>query len=244
MARLTAISIYCFIFDFLTNAYIRLCGLTPLETGPLPVNKGEVIAIRTGTVNFYIYKKDSFSIALDTGFSKLIVKRELLSAGVDLDRISAVFLSHSDFDHVGGLLLFKNAAVYLSRDEEQMITQRTARKFKVIYNGRIKKTYTLLKDNDEIAIGPIHIKAIETPGHTPGAISYLIDGSILFIGDAFRILEGKAQPLDKFFNTDQANHIESIKKLAQLENIKLVLTGHRGFCDAFDESIKHWRETR
>jgi len=33
-------------------------------------------------------------------------------------------LTHSDFDHAGGLSLFENAEIYLSRDEEQMITKK------------------------------------------------------------------------------------------------------------------------
>ena len=64
--------------------------------------------------------------------------------GIDQHQITHVFLTHSDFDHAGGLSLFENAEIYLSRDEEQMIT---------------KKKYTL------------------------GSMSYLMNDSLLFVGD-------------------------------------------------------------
>jgi glyoxylase-like metal-dependent hydrolase (beta-lactamase superfamily II) len=33
-----------------------------------------------------------------------------------------MYLTHSDFDHAGGLALFANAEIYLSSDEQPMIS--------------------------------------------------------------------------------------------------------------------------
>ncbi|MGZ5540013.1 MAG: hypothetical protein ACXW1O_08215 [Halobacteriota archaeon] len=52
-----------------------------------------------------------------------------------------MFLTHTDNDHVGGLNLFKNADVYLSIDEEQMINRTTPRFVGFVYNPPLKKTY-------------------------------------------------------------------------------------------------------
>ena len=41
----------------------------------------------------------------------------------------------------------------------------------------------LLDDGDVLDVGPFEIRAIHTPGHTPGCVSYLIDDA-LFVGDA------------------------------------------------------------
>ena len=201
----------------------------------------DIIVVRTGSANFYIYSKGTYSVVIDSGFGIPVIKRELKSLSVDPGRVSAVLLTHSDFDHTGGISLFHNATVYLSHNEEQMITKKTSRKYRIVYNGRIKGKYTLLRDDSEITIGPIHIRAIETPGHTPGSMSYLLDGAVLFTGDAFRILKGKVQPIGPFFNMDQNTHIESIKKVAQLKNIQLLLTGHRGYSSAFEDAMEHWK---
>ena len=40
----------------------------------------------------------------------------------------------------------------------------------------------LLQDGDEIAVGSLTLKALETPGHTPGSTSFVV-GSHLFTGD-------------------------------------------------------------
>lgn len=41
----------------------------------------------------------------------------------------------------------------------------------------------LLKEGDKIQLGNLEIKVVETPGHTPACISYLIEDSI-FVGDS------------------------------------------------------------
>ena len=46
------------------------------------------------------------------------------------------------------------------------------------YNG----AYTAVKEGDVIKFGDSELKVIETPGHSPGSISFLTDGA-LFVGD-------------------------------------------------------------
>ncbi|MCL2060484.1 MAG: MBL fold metallo-hydrolase [Oscillospiraceae bacterium] len=233
-------------FNFITDTYIWWKGLQPINTSMIIEN---LYAIKTGTVNFYVYKRDGTVIALDTGFCIRIIKRELNLMEIYPDIVSAVFLSHTDFDHSGGISVFTNASIYLSQDEEQLI-KRTgadtmahsrARKYGFVYNKKIKRPYHLLKNNEEVSIGAIKVRAIETPGHTPGSMSYLIDEAILFVGDAFRVINGMVQPLGEFYNMDQEEHLRSIRKLAKLQGVKLVLTGHRGYLDNFDTAAAQWR---
>ncbi len=122
------------------------------------------------------------------------MKREFSFLGINPNEITNLFLTHSDFDHASGLCVFQNAKIYLSSNEEPMITRTVARKYGIFYNKKIGRAYKLLKGNDEVIVGTIKIRAIETPGHTPGSMSYLIDDEILFVGDVFKLIDGKAYP--------------------------------------------------
>lgn len=226
------------IYDIFTAIFVKMNHVNPIETGKITDN---LFVVRTGTANFYIYKSGEDTVCFDCGFGKSQIIRELNNLDIDPKSITHVFLTHSDFDHAKGLSLFENAEIYLSFDEEQMITHKKARKFGLIYNPKVKDTYHLLKDNDVVAVGEAKIRAIATPGHTPGSMSYLINESILIVGDAFRILNGKVCPL-KYYNMDNDQHKESIKKLACLDNVQLVCTGHRGYSKGFSEAISHWRK--
>jgi len=212
--------------------------MQPVKTGKISEN---IFAVKTGSVNFYIYKNGMDCVAVDSGLGKSIIKRELSVLGIDPNDISGLFLTHSDFDHAGGLSIFSNAKIWLSCDEEQMITRKTARKYRLIYNAEINRAYSLLKDNDEIIVGSIRIRAIETPGHTPGSMSYLIDNTVLFVGDTFKLIEGKAYPIGRFFSMDKRMQEESIRKLARLSHIRLALTAHRGYTKDFDNAMEFWR---
>jgi glyoxylase-like metal-dependent hydrolase (beta-lactamase superfamily II) len=178
---------------------------------------------------------------LDSGIRVSDIRRELAALGIEPNNISGVFLSHSDFDHVGGISIFENAGIYLSHDEEQIMTGKVARKYRLIYNKIFNKPYKLLKNNDEVYIGSIKVKAIETPGHTLGSMSYLIDDSILFVGDTFTFRKGVICPVARFINMNQSELKKSITKLAKLENIQIALTAHRGYTYDFASVSAVWR---
>lgn len=224
-------------YDIFTTLFVKIKHVNPIETGEIIAN---FFVIRTGTANFYIYKSDGDIICFDSGFGKSQIISELNNLGIDPRCITHLFLTHSDFDHANGASLFEKAKIYLSSDEEQMITRKKARMFGFIYNSKIKSTYHLLKDNDIVYVGSTKIRAIATPGHTPGSMSYLVDESILIVGDAFRLINNKVYPL-KYYNMDTKQQKESIRKLASLDNVHLACTAHRGYTEKFNEAISHWK---
>lgn len=225
------------VYDLCTDAFVHRKHLQLIQTGQITEN---VFAVRTGSVNLFLYKKGSDWIAIDSGFGNSILKREFSYLGINPDGITSLFLTHSDFDHVSGLSVFPNAQIYLSSDEELMITGKTARKYGVVYNRKIDRTYKLLKDGDEVAVGGIKIKAIETPGHTPGSMSYLIDDDFLFVGDAFKLRDGKACPNSSFYCMDAEKQEESLKKLAELRDVHFVFTAHGGYSNNFGYVMAEW----
>ena len=202
--------------------------------------------IKTVASSMFLYKTDDSLICFDTGgFNEGSIKKEFDKLGFDLGNVKYVFLTHSDSDHTGGLNLFKNAEIYLSTDEEQMIHKKTPRFFGFGYNKPISKAHTTLKDGDVIQAGETKVTAIATPGHTLGSMSYLVNDSILAIGDALILRKGRVRPFTRLplgskLNMDPTTQQESIKKLAKLRNVSVMLTGHSGFTTDFEHAIGNY----
>lgn len=201
--------------------------IKPIKTQKITDN---VYAVRTLISNFYIYTDGKDTICFDTGYVPVLIKSELRKINISPDSVSHIFLTHSDYDHVGGIKLMKNGQVHISADEEQMVTFKKPRLL-IMFNKRIKREYTLLNDGDITLIGKIKVQAITTPGHTPGSMSYLVNDSILFSGDTLSIRKGQIKPFFWLQNMSTNTQKESIKKLLKINNIKLICTGHSGFID-------------
>ncbi|MGZ4920477.1 MAG: MBL fold metallo-hydrolase [Halobacteriota archaeon] len=204
-----------------------------------------VYEIKSRAVSMFVYTAGESPICFDTGLSEAPIKQGFDALRYKVERVKHVFLTHTDSDHVGGLNLFKNANVYLSIDEEQMIDRSTPRGLGFVHNPPLKKPYTLLKDGDIVQAGKTRIEALATPGHTPGSMSYLVNDSILFVGDTLALKGGKVRPFSRLHlrdmtNMDIATQTESVKKLAQLKNISLMVTAHTGFTTEFESAMSDW----
>ena len=204
-----------------------------------------VYEVKSRAVSMFIYTADDSPICFDTGISDGPIKQAFDALGYKPEHVKYVFLTHTDRDHVGGLNLFKNADVYLSIDEEQMINKTTPRFLGFVHNKPLKKPYRLLKDGDIVETGQTRIEALATPGHTPGSMSYLVNESILFAGDTLALREGKVRPFSKqhlrdMIHMDIATQTESVKKLAKLKNIYLLVTAHTGFTTDFQSAMNDW----
>lgn len=196
--------------------------------------------VNTDTVDFFVYRTGENIICFDTGYRTLLIKEELKSLQIDPNQVTHVFLTHADIDHVGGLRVFKNAEIYLSVNEEQMIKGlRSVRS--AVRSPRIRRSYHLLRDDDIVTVGASFVKAIETPGHTPGSMAYLLDDTYLFLGDTCKLREGQAYA-GKHYTMDYETQKESIRKLAKLHNVPYVITAHSGYTQDFDKAFDYWRD--
>ena len=204
-----------------------------------------VYEVKSRAVSMFIYTAEDSPICFDTGISEDTVKRAFDALGFKPEDVKYVFLTHTDRDHVGSLNLFKNAVVYLSFDEEQMVNKTTPRFLGFVYNPPLKKAYRLLKNEDIVQVGQTKIEALATPGHTPGSMSFLVNDSILFAGDTLILKEGKVRPFSRLhlrdmMHMDIATQTESVKKLAKLKNISLMVTAHTGFTTDFQSAMSDW----
>jgi len=219
---------------------IGVLGVTPLLLmGGLPkTNEMNVIetkeivhnifAVNDAFVNMFLLKDGDNYVAIDAGNDINAITTELKKLGINPEKVSAVLLTHSDGDHVGALKLFKNATVYLSKDEEQMIDGKTARMMGK-YNKIDTKVYNLLNDQQTIRLGNFSIKGILTPGHTPGSMCYLVNGKYLFVGDAFGLKNGKVDKPNKKYTGDMKTAIQSFDKIIKIPKAQYIFTAHTGY---------------
>jgi glyoxylase-like metal-dependent hydrolase (beta-lactamase superfamily II) len=184
----------------------------------------------------FLLKDSDEYVAIDAGGNIETIEKELETLKINPDKVVAILLTHTDGDHVAALKLFKKAAVYLSKDEEQMINGKTTRLMKS-HNEIDVKTYKILSDQQKIRIGNLNITAISTPGHTPGSMSYLINEKYLFVGDAFGLTNGKIDKPNSIFTDDMPTAIQSFHKIAHLPTVEYVFTAHSGYSNNYKNAV-------
>lgn len=212
--------------------------MKPLKTGEvLPT----IFAISNGQVNFYLVKLPNGKyIAFDAGASEKLTLPELGKLNINPDDVTTIFFTHTDSDHVGGIGLFKNATVYISKQEEQMIDGSTKRSVLLGY-CKLSRPYETLEDGESVDIDGINVKCFVTPGHTKGSCCFIVSEKHLFSGDNFSLKNGKVKPFIAVFNMDGKEQRRSIGKIAALKGIEAVFTGHHGYTEDFIGAFADWR---
>ena len=187
-----------------------------------------VYAIRCGIVNFYALRTDAGVVLFDTGINPILAKRGLRKVGIDSASVTHIFLTHTDYDHAGGLAAFPEAKCFISGEEEQMINGATARRG-FIYNKRIF-SYGTVNDGESIIAGGVEIKCFITPGHTPGSASYLIGNRFLASGDLLRVSrKGAILPFLRLMNMNHRQNVQSVDAMGTIvKSSEYILTGHTG----------------
>lgn len=210
--------------------------MTPLETGEVIPG---IYAVKTQNfVNFYLVKGDNGYIMFDAGSDKKETKKQLDLLGISTEQIVTVFLTHSDYDHVASTELFEKATIYLPEKEVALLDGTTKRNF--MGGNKLRASYITLHGNEGVISDGRLIQTLETPGHTPGSMCYIVDGIYLFTGDTMSIKDKKAAPFNSFFNMDTEEEKSSISKIGELRDIAFVFTGHYGYTDNFNLLFTEW----
>ena len=119
---------------------------------------------------------------------RVILKNALEDLGLSLDDIGRVILTHAHWDHSQNTDMFPNAEIVIHAKELEYSKNprpsdhATARYFAETLSGQ-----NVLEVDSETVLEP-GVKVIETPGHTRGHISVVVDteqGPVCIGGDAF-----------------------------------------------------------
>lgn len=156
--------------------------------------------------------------------------------------VTKIILTHAHEDHVGALDSIKerypDVPVYISqRDDRLMNGDRSldSHEDQTPIKGGVPKNLktraaVLLKDGDQVG----SLRAIESPGHTPGSMSFFDNRTqSLIVGDAFQTRGGIAVagdlklwfPFPALGTWSKKTALESAKKLAGT-GPKLLAAGH------------------
>jgi len=103
------------------------------------------------------------------------------------------------------------------------IRQKTGAQIAYSQSAAIKSIDVELKDGDELAIGKHKIRAISTPGHTSGCISFYLEGMV-FTGDCLLVRGCGRSDFQKGSSEDLYHSIT--QKLFSLPDDTVVYPGH------------------
>ena len=125
--------------------------------------------------NTYLVWEETSStcVVIDPGYQPETILQEAKALGKE---ISAIFLTHGHFDHVGAvrdLVAATDCPVYLNEADLSMPPQMTA--------GPLYYTHTY-GEGDFIDASGLSFKVLHTPGHTPGSVCLMCENA-LFSGD-------------------------------------------------------------
>ena len=160
-------------------------GRQPAEIGDvlaaagLPRDKIEL------DIQCLLVKTSDRVILFDTGTGSGHLLQSLALANVAPGAVTDIFISHAHSDHVGGLvtkagaLAFPSATIHMSAPEWASLQADTDADGKRITVAIAAKVSAF---EPGMQVLPM-VKAVATPGHTPGHSSYEIGGELFYIGD-------------------------------------------------------------
>lgn len=208
-----------------------MCFMHPLASGK--ISGTDIVAVRNRINNVFFIPAGDEWLVIDAGSDAKSIGQEMRRMAIDGHRVRGVFLTHTDYDHVASLVLFPNAAIYLSKQEKQMTDGSVYRQF--LRKNRLPELKAsnrviYLADNEETELCGQKVRMLLTPGHTRGSAMYAVNGKYLFTGDAFKV-QGKHLSVHPYtMDRKQAKEtINGIRK--ELKEYEKVFTAHYGLIE-------------
>lgn len=191
--------------------------------------KTEFLQVGILGTNFYVItdEETGISAAIDPGadFAEL-------EPAVKDKNIKYILITHGHYDHVFGAAELKRrtgAEIVIGEADAENLHNiekcNSGMRFSVIQETT--EADITAKDGDEISVGNIKIKVMETPGHSMGSVCYIVpDENVIFSGDT--LFSGSIGRTD-FPTSEPFKMRASLKKLAELDGDYKVFPGHGRF---------------
>ena len=200
--------------------------------------------IASGYVNSFLIDGDEGVVLIDTLLPK---KEEMIAAalseiGRSFDDLRAILLTHSHTDHSGSAAAIKAAGdvdLYASEADAPAIRgdEKPPPPPTPLYVKPLAFFISLMPGPPAVEVDhfvsehaadslPADLRALDTPGHTPGHMSYLLDraGGVLFTGDAAKATRN-GRVVRGYFNRAMPSIDNSLRHLAGFE-FETAVFGH------------------
>jgi glyoxylase-like metal-dependent hydrolase (beta-lactamase superfamily II) len=207
------------------------------------------------------------AVLIDAGYHGQLeqLREEIEQAGVSLDRLTRLIVTHQDIDHIGGidaLLVLNDRIEVLALEQERPYVTGEKRIVKLpperieqlsehlsylpaeqrealidgFTNPRPRVDRTLADGERLPYCGGIVV--VHTPGHTPGHSSlYLESSHVLVAGDALNVSDGRLVGPNPQLTPDLGQATSSLGKLAAYD-IETVVCYHGGPYSAGDVNAR------
>lgn len=183
-------------------------------------------------------EKSSKAAIIDPADSPDLMYKESLKEKL---KIEYILLTHGHFDHTGGVLKLKkltNAKITLNKKDLPLlgkaISDFSLDNTKIIGQRTIKPDL-FLKEGDSLKIGKLKIIILETPGHSPGSLTYLVLNKA-FVGDL--IFKDGLGRTDLFGGSNKALFKSIKNKIFSLPYATELYPGHGQLTKVKDEIKK------
>lgn len=152
-------------------------------------------------------------------------------AGVPLDRVKCLLLTHAHGDHAAGARFFRDrlgvevtcpqeSAPWLERGDEEKTSLALARRAGIYpedFRYEPCPVASSVANDETIKVGDLELRVIETPGHSKGHVSYLWteDGqTALFGGDT--VFAGGRILIQNIWDCSLQDYAETVRNLDSL----------------------------
>jgi len=145
---------------------------------------GNTWFVGTAGLTALLIETDEGLILVDAALpqSSMLIEANIRKLGFDPLNIKAILVSHAHFDHAGGinaLQRLSGAAVYSSPDGADVLRSGLLQEDdpQFLYGPEntsfpASKNVTGIADREVVTVGGVSVKAVHTPGHTPGGVSW------------------------------------------------------------------------
>ena len=144
---------------------------------------GNLYFVGTKPASCHIIDTGDGLIMLDTGYQQTlyVVIDSMYRLGLNPRDIKYILITHGHIDHMGGAKALRDltgAKIALGKADKEYATGELDLSYAKELGMEFNETFEpdiLLNDGDEITLGSTTVRAVATPGHTPGAMSFIFN---------------------------------------------------------------------